>query len=136
MSGHERRLIASVSKSIAMMCVRNTILEDTDAGSEPVSRIGDFTEVMVIDASGRHVPLAQVPRIGDEEMGHLMRQAVNRLYTSRAKADNQHIVAMMDRALVQARRWDEQELDAIIPSAMASRCWRVEGGNENGHRPC
>ena len=34
----EQGLIASISKSMAMMCVRNTMLEDIHAGIEPVSR--------------------------------------------------------------------------------------------------
>ena len=38
MNEHEQRLMASISKSMAMMCVRNTMLEDIHAGIEPVSR--------------------------------------------------------------------------------------------------
>ena len=126
MNEHEQRLIAGISKSMAMMCVRNTMLEDIHAGIEPVTRTGDFTDVMVIDANGREIPWTQVSRIGDEEMGRLMRQVVNRLYTFQAKADDPHFVAMMDRALAEAARWEEPELDEIILSAIASRRRRAE----------
>ena len=81
MNEHEQRLIASISKSMAMMCVRNTMLEDIHAGIEPVSRTGDFTDVKVIDANGRETPWPEVARIGNGEMDRLMRQVVNRLYT-------------------------------------------------------
>ena len=129
MNEDEQGLIASISKSMAMMCVRNTMLEDLHAGIEPVSRTGDFTDVMVIDANGREIPWPEVSRIGDQEMGRLMRQVVNRLYTFQAKAADLHFLAMMDRALAEAWRWDEPELDEIILSAIASSRRRAEEGD-------
>ena len=129
MNEHEQALIASISKSMAMMYVRNTMLEDTHAGTEPVRRTGDFTDVMVIDANGREMAWPEVSRIGEEEMGRLMRQVVNRLYTFQAKGDNLHFLAMMDRALAEAWRWDEPKLDEIILSAIASSWRRAEDGD-------
>ena len=69
----EEQLVASISKSMAMMCARNIMLEDLHAGSEPVIRSGDFTDVMVVDANGRKIAWPEVSRIGEEEMGRLMR---------------------------------------------------------------
>ena len=86
MNEHEQRLNASISKSMAVMCVRNTTLEDSHAGVEPVSHTGDFSDVVVIDANSRRIPWPEVSRIGNDEMGNLMRQVVNRLYTFQAKA--------------------------------------------------
>ena len=129
MNEHERQLTASISKSMAVMCVRNTMLEDIHAGIEPVTRTGDFTDVVVIDADGRRIPWPEVSRIGNDEMGRLMRQVVNRLYTFQAKADDPHFVRMMDRALAEAGRWDEPELDEIILSAIASSRRRAEEGD-------
>ena len=82
--------------------------------------IGDFSDVVVIDANGRRIPWPEVSRIGNDEMGNLMRQVVNRLYTFQAKAHDLHFVAMMDRALAEAWRWDEPELDEIILSGIQS----------------
>ena len=129
MNEHERQLTASISKSMAVMCVRNTMLEDIHAGIEPVTRTGDFTDVVVIDADGRRLPWPEVSRIGTDEMGRLMRQVVNRLYTFQAKADDPHFVRMMDRALAEAGRWDEPELDEIILSTIASSRRRAEEGD-------
>ena len=70
---YDHGLIASISKSMAVMYVRNKLLEDIHAGIEPVSRTGEFTDVMVIDAEDRRIPWPEVSRIGDEEMGRLMR---------------------------------------------------------------
>ena len=129
MNEHDQQLIASISKSMAVMCVRNTMLEDLHAGIEPISRTGDFTDVVVIAADGRRIPWSEVTRIGNDEMGHLMRQVVNRLYTFQAKADNLHFVGMMDQTLADAWRWDEAELHKIIPLAIASRLRRAEEGD-------
>ena len=129
MNEHERHLTASISKSMAVMCVRNTMLEDIHAGIEPVTRTGDFTDVVVIDADGRRIPWPEVSRIGNDEMGRLMREVVNRLYTFQAKADDPHFVRPMDRALAEAARRDEPELDEIILSAIASSRRRAEEGD-------
>jgi len=107
------------------------MLEDICAGIEPVDRTGDFTDVTIVDANGREIPWPEVSRIGQEEMGRLMRQAVNRLYTFQAKADDLHFQAMMDQALVEARRWGQPELDEIILSAIASTRRRTEEGTDN-----
>ena len=123
---HEQRLIASILKSMAMICVRNTMLEDIHAGIKPVSHTGDFTDVVVIDANGRRIRWPEVSRIGNEGMRELMREVVNRLYTFQAKADDLHFVAMMDRALAEAWRWDEPELDEKILSGIESSHQRAE----------
>lgn len=96
MNEHEQRLTASISKSMAMTCFRNTILENIHAGIEPVSHSGDFSDVVVIDANGRRIPWTEVSRVGTEEMSDQMRQVVNRLYTFQAKAPDLHFVAIMD----------------------------------------
>ena len=129
MNEDEQALIASISKSMAMICVRNTMLEDLHAGIEPTSRTGDFTDVMVIDANGREMAWPEVSRIGEQEMGRMMRQVVYRLYTFQARADDLHFLAMMDRGLDEAWRWDEPELDEIILSAIVSSRRRAEEGD-------
>ena len=43
----------------------------------------------MIDANGRRIPWTEVSRVGTEELGDLMRQVVNRLYTFQAKAQPQ-----------------------------------------------
>ena len=95
----ERQPIANFAKSMASMCVRTTMLEGIHAGIEPVTHTGDYSDVVVIDADRRRIPWPEVSRTGNDEMRDLMRQVVNRLYTYQVKADDPHVVAMMDRAL-------------------------------------
>ena len=77
----EERIAAHLAKTMAMMCVRNTMIEDIHAGLTPVTRTGDYSDVMVIDAEGRKIPWPEVSHFGDDTMRDLMKQVVNRLYT-------------------------------------------------------
>ena len=126
MDEDHRQLIGNFSKSMASMCVRNTMLADIHAGIEPVTHTGDFSDVVVVDADGRQIPWPEVSRIGNEEMGRLMREVVNRLYTYQVKADDRHYVVMMDRALAEAWQWDEPELDEVIVSGIERARRRAE----------
>ena len=118
---HEQRLVAILSKAMAMMCFRNTILEDFHSGIAPVSHTGDFSDVVVIDANGRRIPWPEVAHIEPDEMRNLMRQVVNRLYTFQVKAGDLEFVAMMDRAAREAWEWDEPELDEIFLAGLEAR---------------
>jgi len=52
----EQRIADKIAKIMAMLCVRNTLVEDLHAGRVPVSRTGDFSDVRVIDADGNEIP--------------------------------------------------------------------------------
>ena len=97
---------------MAMICVRNSRLEDLHAGQVPVTRTGDWSDVVVIDATGNRIPWAEVSRIDDAEMRALMRDVVNRLYTFHLKPDDPFLRAEVERWMSVAGHWDELELDA------------------------
>lgn len=112
MSGdHEKRLAARLAKVMAMMCVRNTRLEDLHAGSVPVTRTGDYSDVVVLDADGRRIPWPEASHIDDDQMRDLMRQIVNRLYTFHLKCDETEFQNEIDRWMTVAGKWDDPELD-------------------------
>ena len=52
----EMRIAARIAKVIAMICVRNSRLEDLHAGQVPVTRTGDWSDVVVIDAADNRIP--------------------------------------------------------------------------------
>ena len=108
----EERIAAHLAKTMAMMCVRNTMLEDIHAGLTPVTRTGDYSDVMVIDADGRKIPWPEVSHFGDDTMRDLMKQVVNRLYTFQLLAGDPGFQKWMARWETVARKWDEPELDA------------------------
>ena len=69
----EKRIAAHLAKTIAMMCVRNTILEDIHTGLTP-TRTGDYSDVVVIDADGREISWPEVSHFGDDAMWNLIRR--------------------------------------------------------------
>ena len=107
----EKRIAAQLAKAMAMICVRNSRLEDLHAGQVPVTRTGDWSDVVVIDADGNRIPWAEVSRIDDDEMRALMRDVVNRLYTFHLKPEDSALRAEIERWMAVASRWDEPDLD-------------------------
>lgn len=112
----ERRIAARIAKVMAMICVRNSRLEDLHAGQVPVTRTGDWSDVVVIDANGNRIPWAEASRIDDEEMRALMRDVVNRLYTFQLKPDDPILRVEVERWMSVADKWDGPELDARMLS--------------------
>ena len=111
---NEMRIAASLARIITMMCVRNTKLEDIHAGVVPVSKTGDFSDVMVVDADGRNIPWTEVSHFDDGTMRDLMRQVVNRIYTFQLKTDDPHFQKLIDRWALVAEKWDDPELDEFF----------------------
>lgn len=111
----EERAAAQLAKAMAMICVRNTVLEDLHAGRLPVTKTGDFSDVCVLDAEGNRIPWLEVSRFNDDEMRDLMRQVVNRLYTFQVRFGEPGFQAYFDRWLGAARAWDEPVIDPGLP---------------------
>lgn len=57
----EARVAARLAKLMAMTCVRNNGIEDLHAGTVPVTRTGDYSDVFVIDADGQLSTAEQNP---------------------------------------------------------------------------
>ena len=107
----EKRIAAKLARILAMLCVRNTKLEDLHAGITPASRTGDYSDVAVIDAEGRKIPWTEVSHLDDETMRALMRQIVNRLYTFHLMANDPGLRETIDRWAAAAGAWDDPEID-------------------------
>ncbi len=121
MDDEERHVCADLAKMMALMCVRNTRLENIHAGLVPVTRTGDFSDVVVVDADGRRIPWPRVSHFDDDEMRDLMRQVVDRLYTFLVEIDDPRFQAMLGFWRSSTRRWDEPKLDADLMAGMGVR---------------
>src|ERR1700680_678564 len=112
----EERTAAQIAKTLTMMCVRNTFLEELHEGITPVSKTGDYSDVKVIDGEGREIAWAELSRISDDEMKTLMKEIVNRVYTFFMRAENPKFQASVERWRRAASRWDEPEpeLDEVF----------------------
>lgn len=107
----EKRIAAKLAKTLAMLCVRNTQLETIHAGTTPVTRTGDWSDVTVVDADGNRIPWTDVSHISDDQMRDLMQDIVNRLYTFHLCGDEPGLQAEIERWMAVAGKWDEPELD-------------------------
>jgi len=109
------------------MCVRNTGIEAIHAGVAPITKTGDYSDVVVLDAEGRKIPWVDVSHFDDDTMRDLMRQIVDRLYTFQLKADDPEFGKLIDRWASVAEKWDEPELDERFLRGIA----KPEGGFES-----
>ena len=131
-SEYEEHLAAVAAKGMAIMCFRNTPIEDFHDRTPPVSHTGDFSDVVVIDADGRRIPWPEVSHISQDEMRDLMRTVVNRLYTCQLYAGDPDFFGILSSAVAEARPWDEPELDEVMLKSFESR--RKRGLEEEDDR--
>jgi len=115
----EARIAASLSKIMAMICIRNTRLEDLHAGLQPVTLTGDYSDVSVVDATGQTIPWRNVSHINDAQMADLMRDIVNRLFTFHMRRDDPSFRDHLDRWMAAAGKWDNPTLDTAFLAAVA-----------------
>ena len=92
---------------MALLCVRNTCIEDVHSGVVADTATGDFSDVKVVTPYGK-IPWQEVSRITNDEMRAFMKQVVDRLYTVLLRSDD---LAFMERMMLYtkraARNWDE-----------------------------
>ena len=72
----EERIAARLAKLMAMICVRNTGIEELHAGTVPVTHTGDYSDVFITDADGRQIRWSDASHLDDDQMRSLMRQIV------------------------------------------------------------
>ena len=109
---------ATIIKTMVLVCVRNTKLEDLHAGHVPVTQTGDYSDVMVVDGDGRQIPWNDVSHVDDDAMRDLMRQIVDRVYTFQVKAGDPALLKVIDRRSSVAAAWDELRLDEVLLNEM------------------
>lgn len=111
-----------LAKAMALVCVRNTILEDFHAGSGPLSRTGDYSDVVVVDGDGRVIPWMNASRLDNDEMRAFMRQVVDRLFTFLVICDDPASRNLIDTWHRQVRKWDDPRFDeSLVPIVYSCR---------------
>ena len=108
-------------RAMALLCVRNTKLEDIHAGKSPITHTGDYTDVTVIDADGRRLSWTDVSRIDDNEMRDFMREVVTRLYTFCHQAQDPDFLDRIEIYMRTVRQWDEPRIEEGFLGAPATR---------------
>ena len=119
------RHIAQTAKRIVVNCFRNTALENFHAGSGPVTRTGDYSDVIVIDGDGTEWAWKDCSHIDDVEMKALMQDCVGRVYTYLKCMDDEDFQASMRRYDASTARWDRPQLSRnLLGSALFERIGR------------
>ena len=100
-----RRGAGSLAKLLALMCVENSKLEQYRLGLSPVTRTGDYSDVMVVDADGRHIPWRRVARLDTDEMRETMRDIVDKLYTCLMNFESPQFGALCNHRRQDVSEW-------------------------------
>lgn len=102
----DQEIAKRLAVSMALLCVRNTCVEDIHAGIYPASQTGDFSDVRGVTPYGE-IPWNKLSRISDDEMREFMKQVVDRLYTVLLRLDDADFVERMDQYTRRATvAWD------------------------------
>ena len=118
----EHELTSLLVRTMALLGVRHSVIEDIHAGLVPVTRSGDDSDVTVIDADGRRIPWPDVSHFDDNAMRDLMRQVVDRVYTFEVRAEDPDFLERIELWAQVASRWDEPKLDlSFLPALTGSR---------------
>ena len=115
----EQRIAAQIAKTLTMLCVRNTRMEDFHAGTVPVTHSGDYSDVRVIDADGREIAWNDAAHLDQDQMRALIKQIVNRIYTFHMLRDDFEFKASFDQWVAIAEKWDEPEMDQDFIARLA-----------------
>ena len=70
MDAKERRKVPAFVRILALMCVRQSMLETLHRGLTPVTRTGDYSDVVVVDAEGQRIPWPEVSRFHCADYPH------------------------------------------------------------------
>jgi ligand-binding SRPBCC domain-containing protein len=104
-------LLKRLAKYTVQQCFRNTVIEEFHSGTIPDSKTGDFSDVVVKTPFGE-IPWTSLPRLSDEEMKLVMRDAVNKTYRFLCRlfderAGGELILRLDERDLVP--QWDDPD---------------------------
>ena len=113
-----RRGATSTPNLMALMCVANSRLGEFGEGRSPVTRTGDYSDVMVVDADGRLIPWQSVARLDAGEMRATMREIADRLYTFLLNLQSAELAALSDHRHQDTRDWDRPRYDPGLKKQM------------------
>ena len=113
-----RRGATSTAKLMALMCVADSKLGKFGEGRSPVTRTGDYSDVMVVDADGRLIPWPRVARLDADEMRTTMREIADRLYTYLLNLESTELAALTDHRRQDMADWDRPREDPGLKKQM------------------
>ena len=113
-----RRGTASMAKSMGLMCFADSGLGKLTEGECPVTRTGDYSDVVVVDADGRIFPWRRVARFDAKEMRRTRREIVDKLFTFLLNMQETELEALRDHRRSETSKWDSPREDAGLKKQM------------------
>ena len=107
----DEKQFEDLAKILTAMCVRTTCLENIHAGKAPITKIGDYSDVKVIDAQGNEISWADLSRIDNDEMKALMKEIIDRMYTFFMNAEKPEFTKEINYFRQFTKGWDKAQID-------------------------
>jgi hypothetical protein len=105
----DKKSAEKLAKAIAVTCVRNGYIEELHGRKGARTQEGDYSDVKVITPD-REIPWNEVSRFSDEEIKHLMKEVVNKLYTIFLNFDDEDFVnSLLKLGGAYSKDWDKPE---------------------------
>ena len=109
---------AGMAKMMGLMCVADSKLGEFGEGQRPVTRTGDYSDVVVVDADGRIIPWQRVARFDAAEMDRAMREIVDKLFTFLWHMEEPELKALRDHRRDDTSEWHRPREDSGLKKQM------------------
>ena len=116
--GKPLRGVSGTAKPMALMCFEDSRLGRLKEGPGPITRTGDYSDVVVVDADGRIIPWRRVARLDAGEMRRTRREIVERLYTCLRHIESPKLLALGGHRREETSEWDRPREDAGLKKQM------------------
>ena len=109
---------ASMAKSMGLMCVADSKLGEFGEGQRPVTRTGDYSDVVVVDADGRIIPWQRVARFDAAEMDRTRREIVDKMFTFLWNMQEPELAALRGHREDETAEWHRPREDSGLKKQM------------------
>ena len=109
MVAQENHVAKRMAEALAFMCLNNHFRQPLHSGHDPVSRTGDYTDVMITDAKGRRMPWCQVSRVSSLERKKMMEDVANAIYDFLLNIETENYAGRLEDAYHASIRWKKAD---------------------------
>ena len=127
----------STARMMGLLCVADSKLGEFGEGKCPVTRTGDYSDVVVVDADGRINPWKRVARLDRTEMDRTMREIVDRLYTFLRNMEAAELATLRKHREDETSQWSRPRVNPglkkqleVIASGIVESGGRSEAAGE------
>lgn len=120
------------ARMMGLLCVADSKLGEFGEGQCPVTRRGDYSDVVVVDADGRIIPWQRVARLDRTEMERTMREIVDRLYTFLRNTEAAELATLRKHREDETSQWNRPRVNPGLKKQLEVI---ASGIVESGGRP-